>query len=85
MKLEIDPNWSFKELVDNLKVLRTQYEDTLRLFSWQQLHEQNEFVRQTRNSIYALKFPEWQRDKIWNYMNHYEFLYVLEGIAKRQR
>ena len=39
-------------------------------------------MRNIRNSIYALKFEDWKKDKIWEYMNGYEFLYVLKRIKQ---
>ncbi len=83
--LNINPNWAFKEVVANLKALRDQYEGTLRFFSYLDLHEKVEFKRRTRNAFYSLNFEEWKKDRLWDYMNHYEFYYVLQGIAKRGR
>lgn len=82
--LDIDPNWTFSQAVSHLRALRDTYEQFLTLFSYFDLHEEVEFKRRTRNAFYSLNIPEWQIDKIWNYMNHYEFLYVLKGIANRQ-
>lgn len=82
-KLNINQNWKFKDVVENLRALRIQYENILRSFTYFQLNEIVEFKRHTRNAFYSLNFETWKKDKIWNYMNHYEFLYVLQGIVKR--
>ena len=82
--LDINPNWTFSEVVDNLKTLRDKYEDFLRFFNYFDLHSEVEFKRRTRNAFYSLNIPEWQIDKLWNYMNHFEFYYVLKSIANRQ-
>ena len=84
MKLNINPDWSFQDVVDNLKVLRTQYEEILHFFSYFDLHEEVLFMKNTRDAFYSLNFDEWKKDRIWDYMNHFEFYYVLKGIANRQ-
>ena len=82
--LEINPNWNFKEVVEHLKALKCEYEDILRFFHYYDLHAQVEFKRNTRNKFYALKLQEWEKDKIWNYMNGFEYLSVLKGIVGRR-
>lgn len=85
MKSIIDPNWNFKQIVYNLETIRTHYEDILSSFSYFELHKVVEFKTEIRNSIYSLNIEEYQKDKIWDYMNHFEFLYVLKGIAERRK
>lgn len=82
-ELYINPEWTFKEVVNNLKTLKLEYEEILASFLCFQLKEKVKFKRNLRNSIYALNFEEWKKDKIWNYMNDFEFYYVLKGIANR--
>lgn len=82
--LDINPDWTFSQCVDNLRALRDTYEHFLTLFFYFDLHSEVEFKRRTRNAFYSLHLPEWQIDKIWSYMNRYEFLYVIKGIANRQ-
>ena len=81
--LDINPEWTFSEVVEHIKALRDNYEQFLALFSYFDLHEEVEFKRRTRDAFYRLNLLEWQKDKLWNYMNHYEYLYVLKGIANR--
>lgn len=83
--LEINPNWNFKEVVEHLKALKCEYEDILRFFHYYDLHEQVEFKRRTRDAFYALNLEEWEKDKIWDYMNGFEFHCVLRGIASRRK
>lgn len=84
-ELNINQNWTFKEVVDNLKSLRTDYEGILATFSYFNTHEKVEFRRKTRDKFYSLNLQEWEKDKIWSYMNGFEFLYVLKDIAKRRK
>jgi len=83
MRLDINPNWTFNEIVYNIKALRTSYERFLTLFSYFELNNKADFIRQTRSDFYALKMDEWKKDKLWEYMNGYELIYTLEEIAKR--
>lgn len=81
--LYVNSNWTFKETVDNLKTLKNEYNEVLASFSYFTSKERITFLKATRDSFYALKFEQWKKDKIWDYMNGFEFLYVLNGIVKR--
>ena len=84
--LVVNKNWTFKETVDNLKSLKTDYEGILATFSCLDLHEKVLFLKNTRDSFYSLSnLQEWEKDKVWEYMNGFEFLYVLKDIAKRRK
>ena len=78
--MEINENWSFKELVDNLKAIKEQYKEKVRSFSYYDLHEKVVYIRNLRDSIYKLNFEEWKKDKVWEYINDYEFLYVIKRL-----
>lgn len=65
----INPSWSFKDIFCNLRTLTLQYEECLASFVI--LRERNDFIRRTRNSLYALKFDNFKKDKIWEFMNGY--------------
>ena len=78
--MEINQNWNFKEIVGVLKSLKEQYWEKVRSFSYFDLHEKVVFMRNFRDEIYKLDFEEWKKDKIWDYINNYEFLYVLKRL-----
>ncbi len=82
-EIYVNPNWTFKETVEHLKTLKTQYEEILASFSCFELRKEVNFKVHTKRQFYSLKFEEWKRDKLWNYMNGYEFLYVIKNIADR--
>lgn len=84
-ELWVNPEWTFKEVVNNLKALRDEYKGILASFSCYEIKDKVKFKRNLRNSFYALNFEEWKKDKIWNYMNDFEFLYVLKGIVNRMK
>lgn len=78
--MEINQDWNFKEIVSVLKSLKEQYWEKVRSFSYFDLHEKVVYMRNFRDEIYKLDFEEWRKDKIWDYINNYEFLYVLKRL-----
>ena len=84
-ELYINPEWSFKEIVDNIKTLKLEYEKILASFSYFELKDKVDFERNTRNSFYSMNLKEWEIDKLWEYMNGYEELRVLIILACRRR
>lgn len=80
MKVKLDINWNYRELVYNLRAIKEQYWDKVRSFSYYDLHEKVVFMKKFRDYIYSLNFEEWKKDKVWEYINGYEFLYVLKRL-----
>lgn len=78
--MEINQNWNFREIVNNLKDIKKSYKEKVRSFSYYDLHKKVLFMKNFRDSIYKLNFEEWRKDKIWEYINDYEFLYVLKRL-----
>ena len=85
MELHIDQSWSFKETVEHLQALKSQYEGILALFYYRDLKSIVKFKKATRDAFYSLNLREYQKDLIWEYMNGFQFLYVLKSIANRQK
>ena len=81
----INQDWTFNEVVDNLKELKSVYWEDLALFSYFELKEKLKFERKTKDMFYKLKLQEWQIDKIWEYINGHERLSVLYQIARRYK
>ena len=80
MELFIDPNWSYKQTLANLRALRTQYESILRSFHYFELHERVLFNYEIKQSIYSLNFEEWKKDRIWEYLNHDIAFAILQNL-----
>ena len=87
MNVYINPNWTFRELVKNAKSLKREYVFCLDFFSYHYTYEElkykNSIIRETKNKIYALDMEEWKKDKVWEYMNGYEYYSVLKYLVKR--
>lgn len=64
MEAYIDPNSTFKEIVDNIEVIKSHVRDTIASFSSFEIRKQLQFQRELRNQIYALNFELWKRERI---------------------
>ena len=60
----INPDSTFKEMVDKIEALKSQVREIIASFSSFEIKEQLEFQRNLRNQIYALKFELWKRERI---------------------
>lgn len=73
-ELNIDTNWTFKELVENIEVIKSQIWDIITSFSYFDIKKEVDFKRRLRKTIYSFKFEEWRRDRILEYIyNDVEF------------
>lgn len=85
MGLNINPEWSFKELINHIWTLRDDFDCLLTSFSYFDLHEKVLFLKKTRDTIYSMDFSEANKDRVWNYFNHYEYYSTLVDIANRMK
>ena len=69
----INPNWTFKQTIENVEVIKSQMGDIIASFWYFDLKKEIDFIRNLKKQIYSLKFEEWKRDKIWEYINGYEY------------
>lgn len=84
MKIDINPDWTFKEVVDNIKTIKILYKGVLSSFSHFELKKEIDFKQQTRDSVYALKMQDWKKGIIWDYMNDYQRYAILLQVAGRE-
>ena len=64
MEAYIDPNSTFREIVDNIEVIKSHVRETIASFSSFEIKKQLQFQRELRNQIYALKFETWKKERI---------------------
>ena len=83
--MEIDNSITFKQLVDRLEDLRHEYNRGLCLFKCYEVKERTKYRQQIRDLFYSLNIEYWQKDRIWDYMNYYEEIEVLQEIAARYK
>lgn len=73
-EININTNWTFKELVENIEVIKSQIWDIITSFSYFDIKKEVDFKRRLRRTIYSFKFEEWRRDRILEYIyNDVEF------------
>ena len=68
MKIEFNENWTFCEMVENIEALKTQINGVLASFSCYEIKLSIQYRKQLRKDIYALKFEEWKKERILEYI-----------------
>ena len=64
MEVYIDPDSTFREIVDNIEVIKSRVGDTIASVSLSGIKNTIKFKQELRKQIYDLKFELWKRDKI---------------------
>lgn len=67
--MTINPSWNYEEIIANIRTLKHSYEERLTSFSY--VTQENQFIKLTRDNLYAMNLEEFQKDRIWEYMNGY--------------
>ena len=80
MEAYINPNSTFKEIVDNIEVIKSYVRGTIASFSSFEIKKQLQFQREIRNQIYALNFELWKRERILETIYDYYPIHKLKGI-----
>lgn len=81
--LSVDTNINFKEIVDNIEIMRDDYHKMIASFSVFERKKALQLMRQFKTKIYSLHFEEYKKDLAWRYMNdeiEYEELLILGGL-----
>ena len=65
----INPAWTFKQVVNNLLLIKDDYVRALSSFLWYETKERNQFMRECKTKIYSLTFEVWKCDRLWEYLN----------------
>ena len=78
-------DWSFKELVDNIKRLKEEYDFFLAFFyfNYETYKKSNEYKKRIRDMFYKVNIKEWQIDLCWEYMNDYRSYYELVEVVRK--
>lgn len=78
----INPEWTFKEVVENIEVIKSKTRDIIASFSSFEIKKQVKFKRQLRNSIYSLNFEEWKKDRVVECIYDYFEVEKLQEMIK---
>lgn len=80
MEVYIDPDSTFREIVDNIEVIKSHVRDNIASFSSFEIKQQLKFKQDLRNQIYALNFELWKRERILETIYDYYPIRKLKGI-----
>lgn len=80
-KIFFDENCSFKEIVNEIEAIKSQIEGLFAFFSYFNIKEENKFKYNLKRQIYSLKFEEWRKDKIIEYIYGDVDLETLKKLA----
>ena len=69
--MEVNSDWDYKESLFFIDYIKNKYEDVLLSFCvFGGNKDYFEKVYSIKKSIYSLKFEEWKKDKLWEYLNN---------------
>ena len=91
--MTIDSNWTFNELVKNIKRLKGEYVFFLAFFSSNDDLETkrlyNLYIKTIRDSFYSINIAEREIDVAWEYMNDYvtynDLFYYLHRFERKRK
>jgi len=80
----ISPEWDFVEAVNNIEAIKDTYEGLLSSFSIYEVRQKKAVIQSFRDNIYELKILEWQKDKLWEYLNGDIYYVVLKSLIRQK-
>ena len=81
----ISPNWTYKETIKYIKLIKDEYQEILSSFSMWEAKEWADFIYSTRTKFYTLNLMEWQIEFLWKYMNGYLSFEKLKQSSTRYK
>lgn len=83
--MKINLFWDFGEAVANIRALKQEYYRVLASFSIYEIKEEVKYKQELRSKLYELDIFEWQKDKLWEYMNDDITFGMLLMLGNRQK
>lgn len=83
--MKINLFWDFGEAVEHIRALKREYYRVLASFSIYEIKEEVKYKHDLRSRIYELDIFEWQKDKLWEFMNGDVSYSVLLMLGNRQK
>ena len=91
--MSVDFNWTFKDLVDNIKRLKEEYIFFLAFFNCGNTIEakrlNNFYIKSIRDLFYSINIDDRQIDVAWEYMNDYisypDLIYYRNQLDRRKK
>ena len=81
----IEVSWNFVDIVKHIEEVKLEYNRVLASFSIFEGKSKRNYIISTRQKVYDLNLREWEKDRIWEYLNNDEELDTLILIANRQK
>lgn len=69
MNVIINKEWNYKDMVKNIRQIKDDYNNMLSSFNY--VRDKNKYIKATRDNLYSMNLEEFQKDRIWEYMNGY--------------
>lgn len=68
--IELNPNWKFKDVQDNVEAIKTQYEGILSSFLCYEIKERGVALHKIKQEIFGYgNIQYWQRERLWEVLN----------------
>lgn len=68
--MQVNSSWNYKESLFYINYIKSSYVNIMLSFSiFGDNLELLEKIRKLKKSIYSLRFEEWKKDKLWEYIN----------------
>ena len=68
--LDLNANWKFKDVKDNVEVLKSQFDEILASFSYLEKKQMLVQLRSIKEQIFSYNnILEWQRERLWEVLN----------------
>lgn len=83
MNLNIDPNWSFEQIVEHLDQIKDDVWKVLNSYTYFQIQQKNNFQKSLRNQICSLNLKEWQTERIYEFIFGDIDMEVLKNIIQK--
>lgn len=83
--MKIDECWSFKEAIDKIVAIKQEYLGVLSLFSCFEIKKKRQYIIDTKKDIYSIRIKDWQKDKLWEFMNDDLDFKVLNTLVNGQK
>lgn len=81
----INASWTFSEAINNIKAVKDYYIGLLSSFSIYEILKKRIAITNFRNEVYNLDILEWQKDKLWEFLNGDVPYIILCGLRNRQK
>jgi hypothetical protein len=77
--MQLNKNWTYKEVMENIKQVRKEYILICKSFDYYHLHDKVVYREAMKKLVYSYPFNEKQKNYIWQNLNRRYFTLVKGG------